>query len=152
MLLCPQTRPEFFLLIKYGKVHTRNNTNKTKGTLYFQSVTLVATLQREAGGMLAMLCSGLFALEEDSEGYIFIDRDFTQFGAVLAYLREGAIARRIVDMGNIVQLQRELQYYGLSNVAKLPFPFFLTYVYAMHPLRTPDSFSTCLYLFINCLF
>ncbi len=48
--------------------------------------------------MLAVLCSGLFADEEDYEGYLFIDRDFTHFNTVLTYLQEGpAVAQNVVE-------------------------------------------------------
>ena len=77
------------------------------------------TLQREADSMLAVLCSGLFADEEDTNGYLFIDRDFTHFNMVLTYLREGpAVAQTIVEESIKGPLSRELRYYGLLGLTK----------------------------------
>lgn len=70
--------------------------------------------------MLAVLCSGLFASEEDAEGYVFIDRDPRHFAVVLDYLREG----RPEVLGRAVRLapalRRELRYYHLEEVARGP--------------------------------
>ncbi len=60
------------------------------------------------------------APEEDMDGYLFIDRDASHFTTVLTYLREGRVmARRAVDESTRGPLRRELQYYGLPDVAKL---------------------------------
>ncbi len=69
--------------------------------------------------MLAVLCSGLFIDEEDSEGYLFIDRDFTHFNTVLTYLREGpAVAQTVVDESMKKPLSRELRFFGLFVLSK----------------------------------
>jgi hypothetical protein len=69
--------------------------------------------------MLAVLCSGLFTDEEDAEGYLFIDRDFTHFNTVLTYLREGpAVAQTVVDESMRKPLCREARYCGLSTLTK----------------------------------
>jgi hypothetical protein len=63
--------------------------------------------------------SGLFATEEDAEGYIFIDRDPTHFSSVLTYLREGSlVARYLADESTKGPLCKELRYYGLRETTK----------------------------------
>ncbi len=67
--------------------------------------------------MLAVLCSGLFAPKEDTEGNVFIDWDPSHFGAVLTYLREGPVAAvQAVGEGGRGLLRRELRYYGLPDL------------------------------------
>ena len=69
--------------------------------------------------MLAVLCAGLFAPEEDAEDYIFIDRDPSHFREVLMYLREGpAVALEAVEESGQGPLRRELRYYGLPEIPK----------------------------------
>jgi hypothetical protein len=77
--------------------------------------------------MLAVLCSGLFADEEDAEGYLFIDRDFTQYNTVLIYLREGpAVAQIVVDESMKKPLSRGLLYFVLLALSK-PLMIFISF-------------------------
>jgi hypothetical protein len=67
--------------------------------------------------MLAVLCAGLFASEEDAEGCVFIDWDPSHFMAVLTYLREGpSVALNMVEKADRRALNRELLFYGLPEV------------------------------------
>jgi len=71
-----------------------------------------SSLTRIDGHMLKVLVSGIFAPEEDSEGYIFLDRDPAQFAAVLAYLRDGTIWHYSPNS----DFRRECRYYGLPDL------------------------------------
>lgn len=89
------------------------------GTLFHTSAL---TLQREAGSMLAVLFSGIFAQEEDAEGFAFIDRDGTHFRAVLEYLREGESEALRMAAAKAPLLRRELQYFLLQEAEALLAP------------------------------
>jgi hypothetical protein len=85
---------------------------------WYSKAHLSPTLQRVAFGMLAVLSAGLFASEEDAEGYVFIDRDPSHFIAVLTYLREGpSEALNMVEKAERRALNRELRFYGLPEIA-----------------------------------
>ncbi len=57
-------------------------------------------------------------IEEDAEGYVFIDRDPSLFISVLQYLREGRDAmQETVLKANRLAVNRELRYYGLQVMA-----------------------------------
>ena len=51
--------------------------------------TSLATLRSKPGCMLSAMFSGRYALNEEADGSVFIDRDGKSFGYGLEYLRDG---------------------------------------------------------------
>ena len=84
------------------------------GTRY---VTSVSTLRSRPGSMLDALFSGRHAVIEEEDGSVFIDRDGSAFGHVLAYLRDGVVAAGCEDDARLLgRLKRDFDYYCIELV------------------------------------
>ncbi len=82
------------------------------GTRY---VTSVSTLRSRPGSMLDALFSGRHAVIEEEDGSVFIDRDGSAFGHVLAYLRDGVVAAGCEDDVRLLgRLKRDFDYYCIE--------------------------------------
>ncbi len=79
------------------------------GVLY---TTTVAALRSHPGSMLDVMVSDRFMLGTEEDGTIFLDRDGSLFGHVLAYLRDGVVAVRDVSLLN--RLKREFNFYCID--------------------------------------
>ena len=83
--------------------------------------TTLSTLTRYPDSMLGAMFSGRHELPPDDEGYVFIDRDGTHFGAILNFLRTGFVDQpRSEQAAN--ELKRELEYYQLPSEGLLTPP------------------------------
>ena len=84
------------------------------GTRY---VTSRSTLRSRPGSMLDALFSGRHAVIEEEDGSVFIDRDGSAFGHVLAYLRDGVVAAGCEDDARLLgRLKRDFDYYCIELV------------------------------------
>ena len=84
------------------------------GTRY---VTSVSTLRSRPGSMLDALFSGRHAVIEEEDGSVFIDRDGSAFGHVLAYLRDGVVAAGCEDDARLLgRLKRDFDFYCIELV------------------------------------
>ena len=84
------------------------------GTRY---VTSVSTLRSRPGSMLDALFSGRHTVIEEEDGSVFIDRDGSAFGHVLAYLRDGVVAAGCEDDARLLgRLKRDFDFYCLELV------------------------------------
>ena len=84
------------------------------GTRY---VTSRSTLRSRPGSMLDALFSGRHAVIEEEDGSVFIDRDGSTFGHVLAYLRDGVVAAGCEDDARLLgRLKRDFDYYCIELV------------------------------------
>ena len=84
------------------------------GTRY---VTSRSTLRSRPGSMLDALFSGRHAVIEEEDGSVFIDRDGSTFGHVLAYLRDGVVAAGCEDDARLLgRLKRDFDFYCLELV------------------------------------
>ena len=77
--------------------------------------TSITTLSRVEDSFLAVMFSGRYNLQRESDGSFFIDRDGTNFRYILNYLRDGdANVGVIPDNGKLVQeLISEAEFYKL---------------------------------------
>ena len=83
--------------------------------------TTLSTLTRYPDSMLGAMFSGRHEVPPDDEGYVFIDRDGTHFGAILNFLRTGFVDQpRSEQAAN--ELKRELEYYQLPSEGLLTPP------------------------------
>lgn len=83
-------------------------------------MTTRATLMNADGSRLEQMFMDLEAegrLQRDSHGRVFIDRDGSQFGVILNYLRDGDAD--FPDPGTLdwITLRREVDYYGIFKLA-----------------------------------
>ncbi|KAJ1385311.1 BTB/POZ protein [Ochromonadaceae sp. CCMP2298] len=70
-------------------------------------------------GMLSAMFSGRHPLTPDAEGYHFIDRDGTHFRHILNLLRSPTKFNIRLSEGDLVELEVEVDYYGLSEAYAL---------------------------------
>ncbi|KAK9206283.1 hypothetical protein WN943_016558 [Citrus x changshan-huyou] len=76
--------------------------------------TTIDTLtRREPESMLAAMFSGRHTVFQDSEGYIFVDRDGKHFRHILNWLRDGAVPT--LTESKFLELLREAEYYQLLD-------------------------------------
>ncbi|KAH9784576.1 FH protein interacting protein FIP2 [Citrus sinensis] len=77
--------------------------------------TTIDTLtRREPESMLAAMFSGRHTVCQDSEGYIFVDRDGKHFRHILNWLRDGAVPT--LTESEFLELLREAEYYQLLGL------------------------------------
>ncbi|KAH9728568.1 FH protein interacting protein FIP2 [Citrus sinensis] len=77
--------------------------------------TTIDTLtRREPESMLAAMFSGRHTVFQDSEGYIFVDRDGKHFRHILNWLRDGAVPT--LTESKFLELLREAEYYQLLGL------------------------------------
>ena len=77
--------------------------------------TSLATMRSKPGCMLSAMFSGRYALNEEEDGSVFIDRDGTSFGYVLEYLRDGVVALDAQeDIPLLRRLKREFDFYAID--------------------------------------
>ncbi|KAJ1407595.1 BTB/POZ protein [Ochromonadaceae sp. CCMP2298] len=74
---------------------------------------------RNVEGMLSAMFSGRHTLTPDQEGYHFIDRDGTHFRHILNLLRFPTEFEVDLSKGELLELEREVRYYGLSEAYAL---------------------------------
>ncbi|KAL9431404.1 hypothetical protein AB3S75_026565 [Citrus x aurantiifolia] len=80
-----------------------------------QFYTTIDTLtRREPESMLAAMFSGRHTVCQDSEGYIFVDRDGKHFRHILNWLRDGAVPT--LTESKFLELLREAEYYQLLGL------------------------------------
>jgi hypothetical protein len=79
-------------------------------------ITSLTTLQRFPDTMIGAMFSGRHALPLDDEGYFFIDRDGTHFRHILNFLRQPEGFRVDLPAGQVLELKRECEYYGLLEL------------------------------------
>ena len=80
-------------------------------------MTSVSTLRSRPGSMLDALFSGRHAVIEEVDGSVFIDRDGSAFGHVLAYLRDGVVAAGCEDDARLLgRLKRDFDFYCIELV------------------------------------
>ena len=79
--------------------------------------TTISTLTKYEDSMLAHMFSGLFTIQKDEQGCIFIDRDGSHFRYILNYLRDGRVD--LPDDPLIFnEIKREAEYYQLMALAQ----------------------------------
>ncbi|KAJ1438094.1 BTB/POZ protein [Ochromonadaceae sp. CCMP2298] len=69
--------------------------------------------------MLSAMFSGRHALAPDPKGYHFIDRDGTHFRHILNLLRFPSEFDIRLSEGDLIELEKEVRYYGLSEAYAL---------------------------------
>ena len=80
-------------------------------------VTSVSTLRSRPGSMLDAMFSGRHAVIEEEDGSVFLDRDGSAFGHVLAYLRDGVVAAGCEDDVRLLgRLKRDFDFYCIELV------------------------------------
>ncbi len=100
--------------------------------------TTVATLTTEPASMLGALFSGRFPLETGEDGSIFIDRNGTNFGIILDWLRTRKLSARLhIDV--LEALETEADFYQLPGLlSDISVAIFSTK--PAHVRRTPVHF------------
>jgi hypothetical protein len=78
--------------------------------------TSLTTLRRFPDTMIGVMFSGRHALPLDEEGYFFIDRDGVHFRHILNFLRQPEGFKVDLPEGQLEELKRECEYYGLLEV------------------------------------
>lgn len=84
--------------------------------------TTVETLTKLPNTYFAAMFSGNWALELDSEGFVFLDRDPILFGIILQYLRTYPHVAFDLNRFNTLEkhlLKLELQFYGIEPLLRL---------------------------------
>jgi len=78
--------------------------------------TTITTLTRFPDSMIGALFSGRHNLTTDESGYYFIDRDGTNFGHILNFLRCPELFNvRSISFDHLNELKKEAAYYGLDE-------------------------------------
>ncbi|KAJ1427784.1 BTB/POZ protein [Ochromonadaceae sp. CCMP2298] len=78
--------------------------------------TSISTVHNVKDSMLSAMFSGRHTQIPDAEGYHFIDRDGTHFRHILNLLRFPTEFEVDLPEGELRELEREAQYYGLSEI------------------------------------
>mmetsp|Transcript_35763 Transcript_35763/g.77178 ORF Transcript_35763/g.77178 Transcript_35763/m.77178 type:complete len:279 (-) Transcript_35763:8-844(-) len=74
---------------------------------------------RNIDGMLSAMFSGRYSLSPGADGYHFIDRDGTHFRHILNLLRFPSEFEVDLPKGELMELEREVRYYGLGEAYAL---------------------------------
>jgi hypothetical protein len=82
-------------------------------------VTSRSTLARDRESMLAALVSGVFPVQTDGSGALFIDRDPEYFGQILNFLRDGVIDTDANSLAQNRALLREARFYQVRALEQL---------------------------------
>mmetsp|Transcript_111104 Transcript_111104/g.192683 ORF Transcript_111104/g.192683 Transcript_111104/m.192683 type:complete len:453 (-) Transcript_111104:744-2102(-) len=92
-----------------------------------QFQTTLQTLTSETGSMLEAMFGGRFAVMQEQDQAVFLDRDPTHFETILNYLRDKNMNKELSTFCDIqtiagrerLRLLREVSYYGIEGLKKL---------------------------------